>query len=111
MALDKVLIGEKIREIRENVFEESRKEFANRCDLTERYIGQIERGEFLISLNSLDKISNATGILIDDILYDKGSNSKLKENLNNIIDKADKEEVKAIYKCITAIQCYMRKGK
>lgn len=56
MALDKVLIGARIRKIREELFCESRVDFARRCNLTERHIGQLERGEFLISLPSLDNI-------------------------------------------------------
>ena len=56
MALEKLLIGNRIRLIREEFFEESRKDFAERCDLNERYIGQLERGEFLLSMSCLDKI-------------------------------------------------------
>ena len=48
MVLDKVIIGERIRKLREETFKETRKLFAKRCDLTERCIGQIERGEFLL---------------------------------------------------------------
>lgn len=57
MALDKVLIGDRIRYIRENIFVESRKNFANRCDLNERYVGQLERGEFLLSLEVLINVN------------------------------------------------------
>lgn len=111
MALDKILIGNRIRKFREETFEESRKEFAIRCNLTERYIGQIERGEFLLSLTNLDKISDATGIDTDYILYGKGENNnlKIKENLTNIIDRADKDEIKAIYKCVSTIKGYLNK--
>ena len=57
MALDKVLIGERVRKIREEILEESRANFAKRCNLTYRHISQIERGEFLVSLPTLDKIA------------------------------------------------------
>lgn len=114
MALDKIVIGARIRKIREEIFEESREQFGKRCDLTERHIGQIERGDFLISLNSLDNIVSATGIDADYILYGKGENSKLqvRENLIDIIDKSDKEELKMYYKCIATIKSYVtRKDK
>lgn len=73
--------------------------------------GQLERGDFLISLNSLDNIISATGIDADYILYGKGENSKLqvKENLYDIIDKSNKEEVKMYYTCISAIKNYVNK--
>ncbi len=111
MALEKLLIGVRIRKVRENILEESRKDFANRCNLTERYIGQIERGEFLLSLSNLDKIANATGIDTDYLLYGKCENDHLqsKENLINIIDRADKDEIKLIYKCVTNIRSYITK--
>lgn len=51
MALDKILIGARIRELREQIIGESREEFAQRCDLgTDRYVGQLERGEFYPSI-------------------------------------------------------------
>lgn len=111
MALDKLLIGNRVRRIREELFEESRNDFAKRCNLTERHIGQIERGEFLVSLPTLDKISSASGIDTDFILYGKGENDKLKikKSLEAIIARADKEELKMFYKCITTINSYVSK--
>lgn len=38
MALDKIVIGARIRKIREEIFEESREQFGKRCDLTERHV-------------------------------------------------------------------------
>lgn len=107
MTLDKIVIGARIRKIREEIFEESRDKFAKRCNLTERHIGQIERGDFLLSLNSLNSIVSATGIDADYILYGKGENSKLqiRETLHDIIDKT--EELKMYYKCITTIKSYI----
>lgn len=111
MALDKVLIGERIRNIRENIFEESRKDFARRCDITDRHIAQIERGEFLFSLATLDKIASATGIDVDYILYGKGNHKgiKLYDNLKSILDRADADELKMYHKCLTAIGKFVDK--
>lgn len=72
MALDKILIGTRIRELRERILGETREEFAKRCNLSdERYIGQLERGEFLPSLESLYKIAIATGVNLNDLLIGK----------------------------------------
>ncbi|MCI8345854.1 MAG: helix-turn-helix transcriptional regulator [Clostridia bacterium] len=111
MALDRIAIGARIRRIREEIFEESREQFGKRCDLTERHVGQLERGDFLIGLVSLDSIVSSTGIDADYILYGKGDNNKLqiKENLYNIIDKSEKDELKMYYTCITAIKNYVNK--
>ncbi|MGN1383787.1 MAG: helix-turn-helix domain-containing protein [Clostridia bacterium] len=111
MALDKVLIGERVRKIREELLGESRSSFAKRCNLTERHVGQIERGEFLISLPTLDNIASATGVDADFILYGKGNNNKLKmkETLATLIDRADKDELQMYYRCITIIKTYVTK--
>ena len=111
MALDKVMIGVRIREIREDIFGESRKDFAKRCDLDTRHIAQLERGEFLFSLPTLDKIAIATGTSTDYLLYGKRNHNKLKllENLYNIIDIADTDEMKMYFKCLTSIKNYVNK--
>jgi len=108
VALDKVIIGERIRKIREETLNESRKNFALKCGLTERYIGQIERGDFLISLKMLDKIATAISIDIDYILYGKAENDKYntRQALHNIIDKCDKKQVDMFYKCLTTMISY-----
>lgn len=38
MALDKIMIGARILQIREELFEETRQKFARRCELTERHL-------------------------------------------------------------------------
>ena len=100
MAIDKIYIGTRIRKIREEVFKETREDFGSRCGLTERYIGQVERGDFLLKLNSLDKIASATGVDVDYLLYgkNKDENSLIKQNIYNIIDKSSKAELSFYYK-------------
>lgn len=61
MAVDRKIIGVRIRKIREEPFNETRDKFGKRCNLSEKHIGHIERGEFLISLKALDCISSAIG--------------------------------------------------
>lgn len=111
MALNKLLIGIRVREIRENLFGETRFDFAKRCNLTERHIGQIERGDILLSLNTLDKIASATGISMDYILYgtNKHTNLKARDTLNLLMDRASKDELQMYYKCLTSIKSYMNK--
>lgn len=100
MAIDKIYIGARIRQIREELFKESRVDFGNRCGLTERYIGQVERGDFLLKLESLDKIASSIGVDVDYLLYGKGNNenSLMKQNIYNIIDKSSKAELSFYYK-------------
>lgn len=109
MALDKILIGERIRKIRVEYFNESREAFAKRCNLTTRCVGQVERGEFLFSISTLDKIASATGIDTDYILYGKKDNDTLtiKRAVLNIINKADSNKLGMLYRCIATIDGYV----
>ena len=111
MALDKILIGERIRKIREETFNESRKNFAKRCDLTERCVGQLERGDFLLSLHTLNKIATSTGIDTDYILYGNGTEEKstIKQALHTIVDRSDRKQLDLYYHCITRMIEYEAK--
>lgn len=107
MALDKILIGTRIRELRERILEESREEFAKRCDFSdERYVGQLERGEFLPSLESLYKIADATGVNLNDLLIGKKNTSKsmMRENLLRVIKNSNTNELKVYNTCIMTLK-------
>ena len=112
MALDKIMIGTRIRKIREDILGETRLAFAQRCDLTESHVAQIERGQYLLSLTALDHIVSSTGTDINYILYgiEKGKKLTITNNLHNMIDMTDEKEQKMYYKCICAIKSYINKN-
>lgn len=60
-------IGSRIRKEREKL-DLSRNKFAEIIDLSPFYLGQIERGDRSMSLNTLTKISDALKVSIDYIL-------------------------------------------
>lgn len=111
MAIDLVQIGGRIRRVREEIFEEKRKQFAKRCDLTERNLAKIEKGETEIKISNLYKILYTTGIDANYILLGKGDyeNFQVEKNLQNIIKTTNKEELEMYYKCITTMRSYMIK--
>lgn len=107
MALDKILIGARIRELRERILDESREEFAKRCNFSdERYVGQLERGEFLPSLESVYKIADATGVNLNDLLIGKKSINKsmMRENLLTVIKNSNTNELKVYNTCIMPLK-------
>lgn len=67
--MDRVLLGKRIREerLRLNLTQEA---LAEEVDLTTAYIGQIERGERNLTLESLIKVSNRLGVTVDYLLSD-----------------------------------------
>ena len=58
--IDNVLVGERIRKLREQ-FNMSREKFSEIIDISEVFLGQIERGERSLSLKTLSKIVAYTG--------------------------------------------------
>lgn len=65
----KVMLGKRIREerLKLNLTQEA---LAEDVDLTTAYIGQIERGERNLTLESLIKVANRLGVTVDYLLTD-----------------------------------------
>ena len=111
MGLNKILIGDRIREIRENLLQETRANFAEKCDISERYMSEIERGKTMVNVFVLDKIKTMTGTSCDYILYGECNNQRLQiiTNLHYIINTSDIEELQIYYKNICNFKSYMCK--
>ena len=113
MSLDKLSIGMRLREIREDIYHETRHDFAERCNLSENHLGKLERGELLLSIKALDKIFTATAADPDYILYGKCNNKtfKVRQTLDNFLDSSSKEELKMYLKFISTIKGFTSKTK
>ena len=107
MSLNKLEIGVRLRNIRENTYKETRSIFADRCGLTESHIGQIERGEILPSLSTLDKICTYCGVDINYILYGKKEKNTTRSNIDILLDRSTPKELKMYFKCISSIKSYL----
>ncbi|MBO6232934.1 MAG: helix-turn-helix transcriptional regulator [Clostridia bacterium] len=113
MKIDVILMGQRFRKVREEYFEETTKEFAKRCNVSERYIRQIERGDFQISLQSLVNISACTNIDLDYFVFGKfekvDESLLLQKKIYTIIDRASKEELEVFHKILTNIKNFEEK--
>ena len=107
--LDEVLIGARIRKIREELLHESRTIFAERCGISENHLGKLERGESLITINTLNRICCSTGTSTDYILYGVIENKDLKvrKTIDNFLDHSSPEELKMYLKFISTIKNFM----
>ena len=113
MRLNRLQIGERIRNIREEVLKFTRIDFANVCQITERQLGKIERGECLMTLDTLHRILNATGADANYILYgEKNTKESIrKEQLKTIIDRSVEEEIQIYYNTIFSMHSYIENIK
>lgn len=98
--LNNLEIGERIRSIRESMAM-SREKFSEMVDISEVFLGQIERGECSLSLKTLSSIIYHTGNSADFILYGKeeSSNAHIKK-INKILVHCSDEFLEFTYNLI-----------
>lgn len=77
-------IGERLRGIRENM-KMTREEFSEKIDITDSFLGQIERGERALSVRTLKKVVKYSGVSADYLLFGKNSNNETIQKINNIL--------------------------
>ena len=81
---DNIDIGERLRSIREGM-QMTREEFSEKIDITDSFLGQIERGERALSVKTLKKVIKYTGVSADYLLFGKDSKNNTIEKINNIL--------------------------
>ncbi len=108
MVLNALEIGIRIRKIREEIYKESRQQFAERCGLSENHLGKLERGSLIISIKTLNKICTATGTTADYILYGNNEvqNLTIRKTIDNFLDNSSKKELKIYFKFISTLKSY-----
>ena len=104
--LNNVEIGERIRTIREDM-SMSREKFSEMIDISEVFLGQIERGECSLSLKTLSSIITHTGNSADFILYGKReeTNNYMKK-INRLLMHSSDNFLEFVYTLIYDIQKY-----
>lgn len=105
---DNFLVGERIRSIRQN-FNMSRDKFSEMIDVSEVFLGQVERGERALSLKTLKRIVAYTGYSSDYILYgDVKNNDKIKR-VDRILMKCSEETIDYVYDFIHNSFTFLKK--
>lgn len=94
-------IGKNIRKFRE-IKKLRQEDLAEKTDLTTNYIGRIERGEKIPSLETFINILNSLGVSADMVLSDVLDNGyKVKDSLlNEKLEKLVPEDRNRIYEVI-----------
>ena len=77
-------IGERLRGIREQMHM-TREEFSEKIDITDSFLGQIERGERALSVKTLKKVVKYTGVSADYLLFGKDTINGTIQKINNIL--------------------------
>ena len=77
-------IGERLRGIRENMHM-TREQFSEKIDITDSFLGQIERGERSLSVKTLKKVVKYAGVSADYLLFGNQNNNEVIQKINNIL--------------------------
>lgn len=122
--IDSKRIGQRIRESRE-AFELSREDLAEMLSISDYYIGQLERGQRLMSLGVLVRIAHCLHISLDYLVWGKTSppsdliadsaadnyaphQHNTRRDLISLLDKCSSRELDLIEKLIKTILPYIR---
>ena len=100
-------VGERIRKIREELLLNIEK-FSEAIDISDVFLGQIERGERSLSLKTLCKIVSFTGTSTDYILLGNDSNNNTQDKINRILNKSSDSAIEYIYKLIISSSIYLK---
>ena len=107
---DSIIIGERIRKIREDL-KMNREKFSEMIDISDVFLGQIERGERSLSTKTLVKIVSFTGVSADFILFGNEESNTTLYKINRILNKCSEDLLNYIYDLIHTTFNYVKKSK
>ena len=91
-----LIVGERIRGIREDL-KMNRERFSEMIDISDVFLGQIERGERSLSLKTLYRIVSFTGCSTDYILFGNKNNNSIVDKINRILANSSDTNIKYFY--------------
>ncbi len=103
-------IGKRIREEREK-FGLTREKFAELLELSPNFVGQIERGEKKMSLETLVNISDCLHVPLDYLIRGISKNDIKTDKLQRLINKCSQEEVMLITDMINSMIPHFKRLK
>ena len=103
-------IGERIRGVREN-YKMNREKFSEMIDISDVFLGQIERGERSLSLKTLYRIVSFTGVSADYFLFGKEKNNQTKDKINRILTSCSDANIQYFYEIINCSNVFFKTYK
>ena len=96
---DNIEVGERIRKIRENL-NMTREKFSEKVDISDVFLGQIERGERSLSIKTLYKIVEFSDSSADYILFGNKNDNVVYNKINKTLNRCSDNELNYIYNII-----------
>ncbi len=100
----KKLFGMRIKELREQKGL-NQEQLAELIDFESRHLSRIETGKSFTTIENLGKIASALNVDIDSLFMFKHEkeSSVLKKEIFDMVNNADKDRIRLIYKLLIAI--------
>ncbi|MCL1844097.1 MAG: helix-turn-helix domain-containing protein [Defluviitaleaceae bacterium] len=104
--MDYILLGKRIREERRKL-DLTQEQLAEDVNITQPHVGQLERGERGISIDTLISISNRLGVTVDYLLSDyiENEDEYLRQLWVRLVKNRTEKEQEMIINVIKAITC------
>ncbi len=103
-------VGERIRKIREEL-KMNREKFSEMIDISDVFLGQIERGERSLSLKTLYRIVSFTGVSTDFILLGNENNNSTIHKIDRILSKSSEDNIEYFYQIINCSHIFFKTYK
>jgi transcriptional regulator with XRE-family HTH domain len=100
-------VGERIRKIREEL-KMNRETFSEMIDISDVFLGQIERGERSLSIKTLCRIVSFTGSSTDFILFGTAKENSTINKINRILHRSSETMISYIYQIIIASLAFFK---
>ena len=106
---DNIKIGERIRKICEDL-QMSREKFSEMIDISDVFLGQLERGERSLSTKTLVKIVSFTGFSSDFILFGTQTPDNTILKINRILNKCSDDVLSYVYNLIRSTVSFVKRS-
>ena len=97
--IDYIKVGNRIRIEREK-FDMTRENLSELLNLSPYFLGQIERGERRMSINTLINITECLHVSIDYLFFERVNINVNNDILHSLINKCSEKEIKVIERLI-----------
>ncbi len=105
---ENIEVGERIRKLRRNL-NMNRSKFSEAIDISDVFLGQIERGERSLSIKTLRKIVKFTGCSTDYLLFGNSKNNTTNEKICKILNSCSDETLEYLYEIINTTYKFFKK--
>lgn len=102
----KVEIGQRITKVREEMGL-TKEEFAKQLGITGQYLGTVERGKSVLSVEKLKKLCDFTHLSADYILFGKDTNKQIK--VEKMLSEFSEEQILTGCEALEKLALFLKK--